>query len=84
MFHLFAGIQLVPDIASFGFNKEIIISKFDDYSLPEGAVSIKEQIPSRQQLFGTVWVENYDQLPYQSDLDFFVDVYNNDVNGIEL
>ena len=84
MFHLFAGIQLVPDIISLGFNKEIIVSKFEDYELAEGAVSIVDHIPARRNMFGTIYAKQYDQLPYRTDVDFFIDVYKNDKNLIEV
>ena len=84
MFHLFAGLQVIPDISCGGFGKEFVISKFEDYELPDGVISIKALMPSRIQMFGSVYVETYEDLPYKNDVEFFSTLYDNDKSCVDV
>lgn len=80
MLHLFAGIQLMPDILAVRGGRAYMISTFvDDYEWQADKELLKAQFDSSDRAI--VNVNGYNELVgkkgvYKTDLEFFEDVYN--------
>lgn len=80
MLHLFAGIQLMPDILAVRGGRAYMISTFvDDYEWQADKELLKAQFDSSDRAI--VNVNGYNDLVgkkgvYKTDLEFFEDVYN--------
>lgn len=80
MLHLFAGIQLMPDILAVRGGRAYMISTFvDDYEWQADKELLKAQFDSSDRAI--VNVDGYNELVgkkgvYKTDLEFFEDVYN--------
>ena len=80
MLHLFAGIQLMPDILAVRGGRAYMISTFvDDYDWQADKELLKAQFDSSDRAI--VNVNGYNELVgkkgvYKTDLEFFEDVYN--------
>lgn len=80
MLHLFAGIQLMPDILAVRGGRVYMISTFvDDYEWQADKELLKAQFDSSDRAI--VNVNGYNELVgkkgvYKTDLEFFEDVYN--------
>lgn len=80
MLHLFAGIQLMPDILAVRGGRAYMISTFvDDYEWQADKELLKTQFDSSDRAI--VNVNGYNELVgkkgvYKTDLEFFEDVYN--------
>ena len=79
MLHLFAGIQLMPDILSVMGGRHYVVSAFeDDYVWQADKELLKVQYEDER--CSVVFVSDYSELvgkdkPYKTDLEFFEDVY---------
>lgn len=78
MFHLFAGVQLIPDLLSITCNREYVISKFEDYTFNQDKETINLIINQPYTIIQQV--KTYDELVgqykvFKTDVDFFEDIY---------
>lgn len=79
MFHLFAGIQVMPDVLGFILNREYVLSRFDDYefdldySVIDGILNQPHVCIARAPHYLDLVGEDKQ---YPDDLAFFTDVYN--------
>ena len=78
MFHLFAGVQVMPDVLAFILNREYVLSRFDDYqfdydySVIDGILNQPHACIAR----ASHYLEMVgDGKQYNDDLEFFQDIY---------
>jgi hypothetical protein len=78
MFHLFAGVQVMPDVLAFILNREYVLSRFDDYqfdydySVIDGILNQPHVCIAR----ASHYLEMVgDGKQYNDDLEFFQDIY---------
>jgi len=78
MFHIFAGVQVVPDILTLILNREYVISNFDDYeydfdkTVVENLLSTPNVVIARAKSYDDMVGE---EKVFSTDLEFFKDIY---------
>ena len=78
MFHLFSGIQAVPDVLTFCLNREYVISDFSDYKYDFDFTVVDNLLKTPHVVIARA--SSYDKMVgetgcFCTDYDFFYDVY---------